>query len=425
MKLLRLESNQHGAVAVLVALILVVLIGVAGLVIDLGRLFVVKTELQNATDACALAAARELNAVTKTLAVLTRAENAGIEVGNRHFTDFQHNPAQFVADQDVTFSQTLDGSYVTKGGAPTDVEYARCTRQVTGILPWLMQILGVGSQHVAATAVATLQGGSSVCAIPLGMCTRVAPPPCTVAGVTPDKFGLCKGQWYSGRFESGGSATGNFNWLDYTPPGGGAGELDEILAGPGYCEIGPDAVFHAEQGEMQSVKDAWNSRFGLYKNSGQWNANTAPPDFTGYSYGPTNWPQGHDAYPDYLVRQATYQSYGYPADSTAAGNNATGLDVKNSFRTSASGINGPHGRGTHDRRLVAIPAVNCATWGPGHQVEVSGWVCALMVTPLSGPNDEVVLEYLGDVQVEETPCGAFGLAGGPGGIGPRVPTLVQ
>ena len=81
MKRLCHQVNQRGAVAVLVALMLVVLIGAAGIVLDLGRLFVAKTELQNAADACALAAAREL-ATPSTLAVLTLAENAGITVGN-------------------------------------------------------------------------------------------------------------------------------------------------------------------------------------------------------------------------------------------------------------------------------------------------------------------------------------------------------
>lgn len=52
--------QQGGGVLILAALSLAVLIGFLGLVIDLGRLFVMKTELQSANDACALAAAAEL-----------------------------------------------------------------------------------------------------------------------------------------------------------------------------------------------------------------------------------------------------------------------------------------------------------------------------------------------------------------------------
>ena len=55
-----LRSHQQGNVVMLTAISLAVLIGFLGIVIDLGRLFVTKTELQSAVDACALAAAAEL-----------------------------------------------------------------------------------------------------------------------------------------------------------------------------------------------------------------------------------------------------------------------------------------------------------------------------------------------------------------------------
>ena len=51
------QREQRGAVMILFSLTIVVLIGFAGLAIDLGRAFVIKTELQNAMDACALSAA--------------------------------------------------------------------------------------------------------------------------------------------------------------------------------------------------------------------------------------------------------------------------------------------------------------------------------------------------------------------------------
>lgn len=54
-------QNQKGAVAIIVALSLVAMIGVLGLVLDLGHLYVAKTELQNAADAAALSGAKQLN----------------------------------------------------------------------------------------------------------------------------------------------------------------------------------------------------------------------------------------------------------------------------------------------------------------------------------------------------------------------------
>ena len=52
-------GRQRGAVAIAVAVGLLVLLGIAGLALDLGQLFVTKTGLQNAMDACALPAARD------------------------------------------------------------------------------------------------------------------------------------------------------------------------------------------------------------------------------------------------------------------------------------------------------------------------------------------------------------------------------
>jgi Flp pilus assembly protein TadG len=59
-KVSRLAQDQSGTLAVLAALVVVVLAGMAALVMDIGRLAVVKSELQKAADAGALAGARAL-----------------------------------------------------------------------------------------------------------------------------------------------------------------------------------------------------------------------------------------------------------------------------------------------------------------------------------------------------------------------------
>ncbi len=53
--------GQRGSVIVLVTVLLAVLLGVAGLVIDVGHLFVVRSTLQNASDSGALAAVASLS----------------------------------------------------------------------------------------------------------------------------------------------------------------------------------------------------------------------------------------------------------------------------------------------------------------------------------------------------------------------------
>jgi hypothetical protein len=54
-------ERQRGAILVMTVLFLVILLGFAALALDLGRLYVLRTEMQNAADASALAAAAELD----------------------------------------------------------------------------------------------------------------------------------------------------------------------------------------------------------------------------------------------------------------------------------------------------------------------------------------------------------------------------
>jgi Flp pilus assembly protein TadG len=81
--------HQRGAVAIVVGLCMAVLIGFAGLALDGGRLYVNKTELQNAADACALAASYELTGTPIAGAAYTRAVNAGLKVTTENRVDFQ------------------------------------------------------------------------------------------------------------------------------------------------------------------------------------------------------------------------------------------------------------------------------------------------------------------------------------------------
>jgi Flp pilus assembly protein TadG len=60
-------KNQHGVAAVMVAIALATLLGIAALAIDIGYLYSTRNELQNISDAAALAATRKLGAIYQTL----------------------------------------------------------------------------------------------------------------------------------------------------------------------------------------------------------------------------------------------------------------------------------------------------------------------------------------------------------------------
>ncbi|MFS0756271.1 Tad domain-containing protein [Noviherbaspirillum sp. 1P10PC] len=427
-------TRQGGAVAIIAALALPILIGFAGLALDLGHMYIEKTELQNATDACALAASRELTcdpaAGPCPSSYLEAAVNSGLTVARRNRIDFQGNQisnAQISAS-DIKFSLTIapNSAYLDKDAANPASKYVMCTAYQTGIIPWFMRILGIGEQSVSAQAVATLVAAQSNCAIPLGVCLASG------GSATNPYAGFSVGQWLTSRMSS--SSTGSFDWIDYTPAsGGGASELADMLTGTGQCNLPPTGPATCSsggagtpgcvgaQGNKNALGKAWNTRFGLYKGSNT--AANAPPDYTGYAYTPTSWPSRTDAFSNFQSARAAFTPF---QGETAAGlprNALNGYSTALSTTLSTSGA---------DRRLAVAPIVDCSSWaGSSPQtVPILGYACVLMLHPMSSDNgpsgtEEVFLEYRGRSTDPGSPCATSGMVGGPGSVGPLVPALVQ
>src|SRR5260370_15222985 len=59
-----LRSGERGSIMIMTAIFALLLLLMVGLCIDISRIYVVRAELQNAADAAALTAARELNGGT-------------------------------------------------------------------------------------------------------------------------------------------------------------------------------------------------------------------------------------------------------------------------------------------------------------------------------------------------------------------------
>lgn len=83
-----LSQRQRGAVAITFAFSLLLLMGFMALVFDLGRTYVVRTELQNAADAAALAGAKDLN---QKLSGVIKARATAIAIGGENDTKFSFN----------------------------------------------------------------------------------------------------------------------------------------------------------------------------------------------------------------------------------------------------------------------------------------------------------------------------------------------
>jgi Flp pilus assembly protein TadG len=176
----RFIKERTGAVSVTVALTIVMLVGFGAMAVDLGHFMVTRAQLQNAADACALAAANKLLA------------DAGQHDASLSISDAL-SMAVTVAQDNVAAKKnlTLNGSDVELGvwnqqnrtftvvsGATSadEVNAVRVTVRRDGtsngpISTFLANIFGMSSMNVQATAVAYLgwagSAGSGVIAAPI------------------------------------------------------------------------------------------------------------------------------------------------------------------------------------------------------------------------------------------------------------------
>jgi Flp pilus assembly protein TadG len=433
-------ARQRGAVAIVVGLSLVVLVGFLGLAVDGGRLYLTKTELQNAADACALAASYELTgAPAITPASFTAANAAGQKVAQLNKVDFQGG---FItaANTSVEFGSSLaaGGTWLPASAPPAGAaKYVRCTLTRGGVAPYFMQVLGLGNQTVRARATASLKPSQTNCAMPMGICVQFG-------GTAANNFGYVVGDWYGLDFsETGGgnsNYTGNFRWIDFDPgaptpgcPGGGAQELACMVKGSGQCNLPPpiggscttsgnntDPGCVGENGQVNGMEAAYNTRFGLYKGSN--NASNAAMDFTGRSYRSTEWLLGKQAYngssgilPNFKTARSTFLAT-QASDVPGGG-----------YTNTAGGAGSQHDTLGADRRLVNVAVVDCAGFTGGQHAPIRGYACMLLLDPYdkSGSNVISKFEYQGLSNATGSPCASSGVAGGGTAMGPQVPSLVQ
>ena len=401
MSIKRGSSRDQGGVLVAFAVLLMLLMGFMGLALDFGHLYIIRTELQTAMDACALAGAQELNGQPDTL---TRATNAGIAAGNANRVDMQvasWNGKGGVTAADISFR---DKDHVATASSAS-ARYVRCahTQPATQTSLFLMfgQAIGstsfAGTMDVGAAAEATTTPAQSTCPVPLAIRPK--------AGGAASDYGFTKGDWVT-LLSKTGATNGQIGWanLDGT---NSASETNAELAGHCGTRVG-DTL--GTPGVQQAIADIWNTRFGIYKNSDGPSAH--PPDFTGYVYTTTSWAPQRAAYNDFVGKR---QSFAACASSVT--NCEKNNDIKLNAQSLASpGVGGDMQRYGGNRRLVAVPVINGAN-------QVTDFVCMLMLQPLSTPMVDVQLEYLGNASTADSPCTGSGLPGGA--AGPLVPVLVR
>jgi Flp pilus assembly protein TadG len=177
----RPRRREHGFVLISMAISAVALMGVLGLAVDVGRMFIAKNETQVYCDAAALAAALALDGST---AGIARAQAA---VANSTNT-WNFNTAA-VTNPVIRFAKTTAGPWEANPSPATQYMYARVSATVPVTLYFLRVVVGQNSQNVSSTATA---GQVAVSSLPqgLGPYTAVSTDP------TGPSFGFQVGELY-------------------------------------------------------------------------------------------------------------------------------------------------------------------------------------------------------------------------------------
>ncbi len=412
-----LRQKQQGVVAILVAMTIVVMVGMVGLAVDLGQLFVSKTELQNAADACALAG---VNAIP---AGLESSESAATTVAQRHKVVFQNS---VVGGQNSTvavdYSQSnVNGPYLSRLSLAVSAKpnFVRCSVSRSSIGTYFIQVLNalpgvsIGPQSVSAVAIARKINSQMTCAVPVAACEG-------------SLTGLTKGKWITqdlGEDSSAGGGNKGIRWVDFSAPAGGASEVSGLLTGPGQCALPTEGADVYEPGVKASVAAAFNSRFGIYHGSTK--PEDGSPDFSGYSYSKSNWSTQENAYDDFVTKRATnaaYQGHSSLQDSSVP---PLAIDTNGSIKDSA--FLRTNGR---DRRVVPVPVIDCSSFESTKKATLKSWACVLLLHPISNSmsvsnSKQMSFEYLGSATDPTSPCASNGLPGGTTSSGPPVAALVR
>lgn len=172
-----LKNRQGGAVAVMVGISMVVLIGFLAMVIDLGRLYVARAGLQNAADAAALSGAKELHG---TLAGISSAVAKAVETGelNSFFGNLGRDPVELGSGNDLNntniwFSSSPSGPNWYHGGDsqvqnnPGDKLFIKVDTASGNLTTWFAPIWSIFTTSTYGSAVA---GPLMTNIAPIGLC---------------------------------------------------------------------------------------------------------------------------------------------------------------------------------------------------------------------------------------------------------------
>jgi len=224
--------RERGFVLITMALAAFALIGVLGMAVDIGRMFIVKNETQAYCDSAALAAALALDGTTTGI---TNAQTAVTNSANTWNFD-----TTTISNPTVTFATTTAGPWVASPNPATGYIYARVAATVPLQLYFVSVVVSQTTQNVTSTATA---GQIAITSFPRGL----APYSGVSTNTTGPNFGLVVGDSY------------DIQWPQFNSTRNGCGPNN------------PDKCFNSPpcSGETRTSEAAVVSNWGS-SNSGYW-----------------------------------------------------------------------------------------------------------------------------------------------------------
>lgn len=366
---LSLRRGQHGVALPLVMVGLLAILAVAGLAFDSSHALANKTRLQNAVDAAALAAAKEISLTSDTTMATASAmsllgQNAD-GAGNHELND-----AYDAGEINVIVQYSETSNPFTPGAL--EGPYVRVIAENFNIQTTLSKVLGIDDIPVAASAVAGPSPTIDVCDIaPIVVCAD---------DPSDEYFGFEEGELRlldneASNHEDIGPGNYQYLRLDCDSGAGGAACLREKMAGGvDQCDAEDDGTVETEPGQNQGpVVQGFNTRFGIYDGGGLDPADY-PPDVVVTAPDPVlDWTTNEQD-EDVILQDGTQKDFGSEID----------YSYSNYLHDSQ---NGPHQfrppQGVFGRRVMAFPVAACTGGETGQStLTVEGYVCFFMLQPL-------------------------------------------
>lgn len=309
--------HQRGAILIMTAVLIVVLIGVAALAMDIGRLVVLRSQIQNAADAAAIAAAVELDgqdgARDRAMAAAREAvkhdksfaklqDLLGIDsLPNSAFAFYCMIGAEFDLAQDVAISGgfcqgVAEGALHVTAGGDADAHYVRVNLDpalaadrftLDLIFLPILNLITPGTATEAAVRAEAVAGRQVIqCHYPpMAICDPYE----GVAGKS-FKEDMPIGATVTMRDQGGANwSPGNMGFLEPISGASGANAVADSLANPDDEDCATRRIT-TETGQMtQKTTSAINTRFDMYDSHfkespppGNWN--NWPPAPNIYEY---------------------------------------------------------------------------------------------------------------------------------------------